>query len=139
MKPRSLLLSLVAVGCLVLIHQVFGTTGNDNPLGATGEYNGSVTTGGSYDPYTGNAKRFIDDLVVTGSLSAYPLKWTRILNTRNPSPWTHNYQWGLWLTTYESYHHHDPPYDDTAPGGQLTYPDGRHRHNSRSISETNYE
>jgi hypothetical protein len=33
--------------------------GNDNLLGPTGEYNGSITTGGSYDPYTGNAKRLI--------------------------------------------------------------------------------
>lgn len=30
-------------------------TGNDNPTGVTGEYNGSITTAGSYDPYTGNA------------------------------------------------------------------------------------
>ena len=58
------------------------TVGNDNPGGPTGEFNGSITTAGSYDPYTGNAKRFIDDLTVTGSVGAYPLKWTRILNTR---------------------------------------------------------
>ena len=45
-----------------------------NPTGPSGEYNGSITTGGSYDPYTGNAKRFVDDLTVTGSIGAYPLK-----------------------------------------------------------------
>src|SRR6266481_3064792 len=69
--------------------------GGDNPTGPTGEYNGSITTAGSYDPFTGNAKRFVDDCTVTGSIGAYPLKWTRVLNTRNPSPWSHSYQWGL--------------------------------------------
>src|SRR5436190_3167407 len=80
--------------------------GNDNPTGVTGEHNGSITTAGSYDPYTGNAKRFIDDLTVTGSVGVYPLKWTRVLNTREGQmsapfgqggTWRHNYQWGLWV------------------------------------------
>src|SRR6266480_4410174 len=56
-----------------------GTVGNNNPTGVTGEFNGSITTAGSYDPYTGNAKRFVDDLTVTASIGAYPLKFTRIL------------------------------------------------------------
>ena len=47
-----------------------GEAGNNNPTGPSGEYNGSITTGGSYDPYTGTAKRFIDDLTVTGALGA---------------------------------------------------------------------
>src|ERR1044071_7831270 len=127
MKNFFQTLALALSLCLFLPRPFQGAegVGNNNPTGVTGEYNGSVTTGGSYDPYTGNAKRFIDDLTVTGSLGAYPLKWTRILNTRNTSPCTHNYQWGLWLRTYEYYHFHDPPYAIEAPGGQVTYPDGR--------------
>ena len=97
--------------------------GADSPLGPAGEYNGSITTGGSYDPYTGNAKRVLDDLIVTGSLGAYPLKWTRVLNTRNPSPWTHSYQWGLWIKQWEYYHQYPELYQ--GPGGEVTYPDGR--------------
>jgi YD repeat-containing protein len=97
--------------------------GSDNPLGPAGEYNGSITTGGSYDPYTGNAHRVIDDLTVTDSLGAYPLKWTRVLNSRNPSPWTHSYQWGLWVKPWAYYHQYPELYE--APGGQVTYPDGR--------------
>ena len=104
--------------------------GNDNPTGVTGEYNGSVTTGGSYDPYTGNAKRFIDDLTVTGSIGDYPLKWTRILNTRGGSGkfgdgggWTHNYRWGLTLQP------HPGLCGQTCicegPDGSVYYPDGR--------------
>ncbi|MFZ1221597.1 MAG: hypothetical protein WAO00_20090, partial [Chthoniobacterales bacterium] len=71
--------------CLFVARPSWGVPappGGDNPTGPMGEYNGSITTAGSYDPYTGNAKRFVDDLTVTGSVGAYPLKWTRVLNTR---------------------------------------------------------
>jgi RHS repeat-associated protein len=105
--------------------------GNDNPTGPAGEYNGSITTGGSYDPYTGNAKRFVDDLTVTGSVGAYPLKWTRVLNTRGGGTghlglggsWSHSYQWGLWVRPYEPYQYYPNPYE--GPGAVVTYPDGR--------------
>jgi hypothetical protein len=83
--------SLILVICLGCRQNAGAEVGNDNPTGVTGEYNGSITTGGSYDPYTGNAKRFVDDLSVTGSLGVYPLKWTRVLNTRNPGGWSHSY------------------------------------------------
>jgi hypothetical protein len=106
---RSFLSIALTASVTFFVIRSAAAVGNDNPLGPAGEYNGSITTGGSYDPYTGNAKRFVEDLTVTGSLGAYPLKWTRILNTRNPSPWTHNYQWGLSLRTYEHYHFHDLP------------------------------
>jgi RHS repeat-associated protein len=123
--------------CFVLPHPsrgAGGSLGNDNPTGPTGDYNGGITTGGSYDPYTGNAKRIVTDLTVTGSLGAYPLKWTRILNTRAGSagtsangfargPWRHSYNWGLWLRQYRSYEHYPDQY--TGPSGILHYPDGR--------------
>jgi RHS repeat-associated protein len=106
-------------------------TGNDNPTGVTGDYNGNITTGGSYDPYTGNAKRFVTDLTVTGSVGSYPLKWTRVLNTRNGfasaqlgqgGTWRHSYQWGLWirpLTAETGNNNYDGPW------GAVSYPDGR--------------
>src|ERR1044071_659445 len=104
--------------------------GNDNPTGVTGEYNGSITTGGSYDPYTGNAKRFIDDLTVTGSIGEYPLKWTRILNTRGGTGkfgdgggWTHNYNWGLTLQPLPR--PCTPPCVCDGPDGTVSYPDRR--------------
>jgi len=104
--------------------------GNDNPTGITGEYNGSTTTAGSYDPYTGNAKRFIDDLTVTGSIGEYPLKWTRTLNTRggtgkfgNGGGWTHNYQWGLMVQQIPGQCGNGCICD--GPDGVVTYPDGR--------------
>lgn len=105
--------------------------GNDNPTGVTGEYNGSVTTAGSYDPYTGNAKRFIDDLVATGAVGAYPLKWTRVLNSRGHAGpfghgggWSHSYAWGLWVRDMnQPYHYYPNQYE--GPAGGITYPDGR--------------
>src|SRR5438034_75526 len=75
MKKLFETLALALLFCLFLPRLSHGTEGlgSDNPRGVTGEYNGSITTGGSYDPYTGNAKRFIDDLTVTGSVGAKAL------------------------------------------------------------------
>ncbi|MEY2519513.1 MAG: hypothetical protein QOF24_1272 [Verrucomicrobiota bacterium] len=77
--------------------------GNNNPTGVSGQFNGNVTTACSYDPYTGNAQRVVDDIIVPGSVGAYPLKWSRIHNTRSgvgwPGEmgigWSHSYSWHL--------------------------------------------
>jgi RHS repeat-associated protein len=114
---------LIPVLSLCFLSSTRGEIGNDNPTGVTGEYNGSITTGGAYDPYTGNAKRFVDDLTVTGSVGAYPLKWTRVLNTRSGAAWTHSYQWGLWVKPYSTYHYYPDQYE--GPGAVVNYPDGR--------------
>lgn len=59
-------LGLVWIGSFLLAPSLFGQAGNDNPGGVTAEYHGNVTTAGDYDPYTGNARREIDDIVVPG-------------------------------------------------------------------------
>lgn len=79
--------------------------GNDNPTGVSGFFNGNVITGGSYDPYTGNATRSVTDLVVPGSVGDYPLAFTRTANSRQipglpvqfaePGGWRHSYQWSI--------------------------------------------
>lgn len=101
--------------------------GNNNPNGPAGDYNGSITTAGSYDPYTGNAKRVIDDIVVPGSVGAYPLKWSRYLNTRGSvghfgqgASWRHSYGWGLAI-----FWPPPPPRIEPQPEGFIDYPDGR--------------
>jgi RHS repeat-associated protein len=102
--------------------------GNDNPNGPSGEYNGSITTAGYMDPFTGNAKRVIDDITVPGSMGAYPLKWSRTLNTRGAfvadifgqsGAWTHSYCWGLGIWQQL------PPEYEPGPEGGIRYPDGR--------------
>lgn len=107
-----------------------GQAGNDNPTGVTGDYNGSITTAGTYDPYTGNGKRFVTELTLPSM--GYPLKWTRILNTRQgPIPnafgqggsWSHSYRWGLWVRPYQPYHYHENQYE--GPDGGVFFPDGR--------------
>lgn len=130
MKKRSIQFAVALSLCFPFPRLFEGAPGNDNPTGVMGDYNGSITTGGSYDPYTGNAKRFVTDLTVTGSVGAYPLKWTRILNTRDAmsgalgqgGTWRHSYGWGLWVRPY-GYHYGGGTYD--GPDGSVSYPDGR--------------
>lgn len=104
--------------------------GSNNPTGVAGVFNGNVTSGGSYDSYTGNATRVINDIVVAGSVGAYPLAWRRTLTTRdNSGPnqfgssgyWRHSYAWLLytpsWSPDFVSYpdgRTYQP--DDPAPG-----------------------
>src|SRR5213082_1620602 len=116
---------LMLVICLISRQPAKGQVGNDNPTSVSGEYSGSITTGGGYDPYTGNAKRVIEDMTVTGSVGAYPLKWARILNTRGGgSGWTHSYNWGLWIRPPQPPHGGENQYE--GPVGGVTYPDGRY-------------
>ncbi len=78
-----------------------------NPTGPSGDYNGEVTTAGSYDPLTQNAKRAVTDLVVPGSEGTYPLAFTRIYNSAmylvsneprvlgDGGNWRHSYMWTI--------------------------------------------
>src|SRR5688572_6046153 len=132
MKTRTfvLLLTLVAFS---FAPRIVRAIGNDNPTGPTGSHNGEITTAGSYDAYTGNAKRVIDDLVVTGAVGAYPLKWTRVLNTRYTSiegfgsgGWDYSFNWN------GSVRFEDDPatcYGECTeyegPDAHVDYPDGR--------------
>jgi RHS repeat-associated protein len=89
--------------------------GDDNPTGVAGIFNGQITTAGSYDSYTGNAMRSVDDIVVPGSIGAYPLKWTRYFNSH--LTYLDNVIGGQWRFSYLDYRHRQ--YD------KLCTPDGR--------------
>jgi RHS repeat-associated protein len=127
MKKIFLLLSAALLLSFALARLALGI-GENNPTGVTGEYNGSISTAGSYDPFSGNGKRFICDITVTGSVGAYPLNWTRILNTRaggsafGTAFWSHSYRWGLWLKELDGTYTQNQ-YE--GPMGELSYPDGR--------------
>src|SRR6266496_3587723 len=128
--PRLFVFFLLLLG---LLPQLDAQVGNNNPTGVSGIFNGNVTTGCSYDPYTGNAHRTITDIVVAGAVGEYPLALSRTSNSRNvvwsspfgqPGAWRHNYQWFLQnsagVTTWGS----PPPYYQP-PGYSVVFPDGR--------------
>jgi hypothetical protein len=139
MSLRSLrfaLFFLAAALSFVLCPASNAQVGNNNPTGVAGEYNGSITTAGSYDPFTGNAKRVVDDLTVVGSVGTYPLKWIRTLNSRSETGsfasgdhWKHSYAWELSLVAAGGGSQglggdgEDNPYEGR--DGFISYPDGR--------------
>ena len=86
---------------LALVSPLRGQVGNNNPTGPAGIFNGNITTGCSYDPYTANAMRTVTDITVAGAVGSYGLSFSRISNSRSgygfwfgmPGAWRHSYQW----------------------------------------------
>jgi hypothetical protein len=84
---------------LALVSPLRSQVGNDNPSGPAGIFNGNITTGCSYDPYTGNAMRKVTDITVAGAVGSYGLSFSRISNSRQgfgsyfgmPGAWQHSY------------------------------------------------
>jgi hypothetical protein len=79
--PRLFLFFLLLL-LLGFLPRLDAQVGNNNPTGVSGIFNGQVHTGGSYDPYTGNAHRVITDMAVAGAVGEYPLALTRTSNSR---------------------------------------------------------
>ncbi len=110
-------------------------SGGDNtslaPAGVTGGFS-AINTGCYVDPFTKNFRREIDDVVVPGTVGAYPLKFTRTYNSKegkwyglqNPlgssmgRGWRHSYSTavGSW---------HDSAYPNPHTGEGFVFPDGR--------------
>lgn len=112
-----------------------GNMGAGNPTGPAGAFNGSVTTGGSYDPMTGNATRSVNDLVVVGGVGAYPLAFTRSANSRYQSTsqfqfgasggWRHSYTWAMDESDESTDSNFQPAgYSISFPDGRVVYFDG---------------
>ena len=123
-----------ALAVFLVASSAVAQVGNDNPTGLAGRFNGNVTTGCSYDPYTANATRSITDLTVAGGVSAYPLAFTRISNSRAynigsnfgdnwacPGSWQDSYAWSIPEQDFTD-HNANPP--NPAPG-YVNFPDGR--------------
>jgi YD repeat-containing protein len=102
--------------------QTFAQTGNDNPTGVAGVFNGNVTTGCSYDPYTGNATRTVIDVKVTGSVSQIPLVYGRTYNSRTGKS-LGSYDWSVTDTSSETQSPTQPLSIHTM--FVVSYPDGR--------------
>jgi RHS repeat-associated protein len=124
--------TFLAVALALCSSELQAQLGHNNPTGDTGQFNGNVTTAGSYDPYTANATRSITDIVVPGTIGTYPLAFTRTMNTR-PEPstrgyhfgwagaWRHSYQWEIPGQYYETTDDEYP----VPPSYLVRYPDGR--------------
>lgn len=134
MKSFFRLFLLATTLSAILCQRVDAQVANDSPNGHAGDYNPLVTTAGSYDPYTGNASRVIDDIVVAGAVGAYPLKWSRRMNTREITRpgtfgagggWSHSYQWELAINHPTPIPSPEPSPHDERADGTLKYPDGR--------------
>lgn len=92
--------------------------GDDNPTGVAGIFNGQITTAGNYDPYTGNAMRTVDDIVVPGTAGAHPLKWTRYFNSH--VTYGDNLIGGQWRFSYYDYKHYASWAPPTPDGRRIT-------------------
>src|SRR5690349_5153510 len=89
-------LSLFLVGLSVLIPNHIRADGEDNPTGVGGIYNGNVTDVVIFNQNTAYEMRVVDDIVVPGSVGAYPLKWTRYMNSRlSEGGWVFSYSYRL--------------------------------------------
>ena len=124
-KPATFAVFGLCLLPLVRLH----AQADDNPTGPAGIFNGNITTGCSYDPYTGNAMRVVTDIVASGAVGDYPLAFTRIANTRNrprnagfafAGHWRHNYSWQLADEPTIYTVRNTPPTSYT-----VDYPDGR--------------
>lgn len=103
-------------------------TGNNNPHGPAGSFNGDVHTAGTYDPFTGSARRSISDLVLEGG--AAPVSFSRLVSTRNvvgvssvfgqAGAWRHSWQWSIESQVIRSQNASAMPTSYT-----VNYPDGR--------------
>ena len=115
--------------------------GNDNPTGPAGFFNGNVTTGCSYDPFTSSAARNVTDLVIAGDVGTYPLAFTRIANSRAqsfpdfqfgaPGSWRHSYDWGIDGSETDT---HNPSFSPTVY--PVSFPDGRFVYFTASASDS---
>src|SRR5436309_3016701 len=78
----TLLLPLLLLFC-ASVAELHAQVGINNPTGASGMFNGQITTGCSYDPFTTNAMRGpIVDIAVAGAVGEYPLALGRTNNSR---------------------------------------------------------
>jgi RHS repeat-associated protein len=102
MKISNRQFIILAALLLLPLTIVRAQVGDNNPSGPAGIFNGQVTTGGSYDPYTGNLVRAVPDITVAGGVGTYPLALSRIYNSRlgggssfGYSGWRHSYEWEI--------------------------------------------
>lgn len=58
-----------------------------SPTGVSGGFGGVTNSGCGIDVFTENFRREVDDIVVPGTVGAYPLKITRTFNSKDSKDW----------------------------------------------------
>jgi YD repeat-containing protein len=93
---------LIIFAGLLSFSQLYAQVGGNNPTGVAGEFNGNVTTAGSYDPFTGSAHRSVVDMVIAGAVSKYGLSFSRTWTSRGietsvgqSGGWNHSFAWSI--------------------------------------------
>ena len=129
MKLHQFLSALLFLLFLLISRsELVAQVGNNNPTGPSGVFNGNVTTGCSYDPYTGNAVRTITDMVVAGAVGEYGLSYSRTWNIRTPG-WQHPYNWSIEDITVAT---------GVTPTYVVNFPDGRREVFTYTASDVYY-
>jgi len=132
MKIQFLLITAIAIDLATV--QANDTTSCGNNTDPCRECQGDGNTDNSIDTYTGNEKRFIDDLEVWGGVGEHQLVWRRYANSRftntvttfgNGNNWRHSYQWEMSVATTDVY----GPYKI-----EIYYPTGAHNSFYRTVS-----
>lgn len=123
MSFRTLALAFAAVALGFSAPRVFAE-GEDNVTGVTGPFNGTVTTGGGYDPYTGNAFRTVPDLALP-SVSEIPLVFSRTFLSRSSDDPTSFGQGGTWRHSFEWKMTDNAAGNNTPTAYRIVFPDGR--------------
>lgn len=144
LRARTATLGCCFVALIALPAMSYAQLGNDNPTGPSGVFNGNITTGCSYDAYTGNAMRRVTDIVVAGAVGDYSLAFTRTANSRFVYPngvyrpmadsggWRHSYQWEIDGSEWYWYGNFQP---SSYP---VYFPDGRFETFWSSTRDTYY-
>lgn len=94
---RARLLCCLGVGLWLVASggELRGQAATNNPTGPAGQFNGNVTTAGSYDPYTGNIVRSVTDISVAGAVGEYGLSLSRTWTSREVGGWRHSFSWNI--------------------------------------------
>lgn len=133
MKTRFPVIITSALTFTLCAGVMYAQTGDDNPTGVAGQFNGSSSVAGNYDPLTGSVMRSVRDISVPASVGEYPLAFTRTSSSRfaatgvqrlpfgTPGSWRHSYQYTM--TSPRAFHQNQLPQPPSSY--KLTYPDGR--------------
>src|ERR1043165_4847875 len=77
----------ILVTLFLATSNLLASSEDSNPTGVSGVFNGNIATAdgsSTYDPLTENYRRGpIDDVVVPGTVGAYPLKFSRTYNSND--------------------------------------------------------